>query len=694
MSTAATVPVLNPDTGNVHAIPTDQVDAARAAGGKPVATMRDPQGTKRYVPMDMVGEAQQHGGKLIPYGSQSSEEVVQDQTGIHPFTNPIGQTLAGAARGILSPITGAYGAVKSAFSEPTNDEENAAQAAGGPVGLLADRAIVQPARSAFRTARGLKDQGHPVLAAGAAMGALPVVGPMGQAAGQRAAAGDIPGAVAEGVTSALSPSALKEAGGAISSRFPSRAANTVVPGENYTPAHHQALSAALARGTGMGKDFFAPDVAADIASPARQAAADNPALAKAIQNGTPKDALGATQAVLKEAQNKVDTQHQAALKPVQNVPANMKPVQAAVPSPESFHDPSEVTQLNNLRNRAGKVQTLGDMNKFRQYLNEQTAPSFRQNAVAAGRSSVLDKALDDTLSATRDQYYQQLEDATGLDFQPAKRMESSLLKAQEALGNAAPNLVNKDAIANENQGKLAAGADFLEGGSKLKSGAIPGVGYLAEKMRGTPLDQLHRQLKTAFSDLPKQSVYNGPLAGQWQPAPKGLPGQTIGNADFSGAEDSGGTGQAVPPTVTPVPQQRPALPAVAGPEGAGIPPGRNISVTGTTQPPHGTIPLPARLDQPLLGSGEGNPEFVTPPASPPPPLNQPTAQTSVNAGRPMVRPIDRPVEEPPRPINIPRSLPAPETHAFSQKAWQAAHPNGNLKTAVKQAQAKGYRVVE
>jgi hypothetical protein len=58
MSTGALVPVLNPDTGNVHGIPTDQVDAARQAGGKPVATMKDPQGKLRYVPMEQVGDAQ------------------------------------------------------------------------------------------------------------------------------------------------------------------------------------------------------------------------------------------------------------------------------------------------------------------------------------------------------------------------------------------------------------------------------------------------------------------------------------------------------------------------------------------------------------------------------------------------------------------------------------------------------------
>jgi hypothetical protein len=57
-------------------------------------------------------------------------------------------------------------------------------------------------------------------------------------------------------------------------------------------------------------------------------------------------------------------------------------------------------------------------------------------------------------------------------------------------------------------------------------------------------------------------------------------------------------------------------------------------------------------------------------------LDDPTVITNVSAG------TQRP------------ALPPPETHAFSQKAWQKAHPKGHLKTAVKQAKAKGYRVID
>jgi len=695
---ATGVPVLNPDTGDVHSIPTNMVDQARQAGGKPVAKMLDPTGTARWVSMDQVGDAQKAGGKLVPYGSQSSEQVVQDQTGIHPFTNPVAQVAAGAARGILSPLTAAYGAAKAAFSNPTSDEENAAQAAGGPIGLLADRALLQPARNAFQTARNLSSTGHPVAAALAPLGALPVLGPMGQAGGQRAAAGDIPGAVAEGVTNAFMPAAMKEAAPLVQ-KLPGIKqivqGNQTVPGENYTPVQHKAFSAVLARGTGMGKDFIAPDVATDIASPVRQAAADNPSLAQVVQSGKPKDALGASQAILQKAKETIDQQHQAALQPVAGAPVDMKPVIDAIPDAKSFHDAGEANALQELKDRASQVQTLGGLNDFRQYLGNER--DFRQSTVAASRGSVADKALAAADSAARNHYYDQLEQATGLDFQGLKRTESGVLKAKEAMENVSPSLVNKDVLSHEDVGPLGTIANVADTATRAGHG-LPFVGFVAEKLRGTPLEQVQTGMQRFLSDLPQPRSYRGPLTSQWSPTPKSLPANVAANVPAGGGGQTVNTmfsGQRRVPNaaVTPPPAQQPLLPAKAGPEGTGIPAGRNITVTGTTQPPHGTIPLPAQFGQPLLGSGEGNPEFVTPPASYPP-LNQPTAQTSVNAGRPLVRPIDRPVEEPARAVNIPRALPAPETHAFSQKAWQAQHPHGNLKTAIKQAQARGFKVVD
>lgn len=703
---AAGVPVLNPDTGDVHAIPTNQVDAARAAGGRPVAKMLDPTGTARWVSMDQVGDAQKAGGKLVPYGSQSSEQIAQGQTGITPAANPVSQAIQGVGRAALGLVTGPIQAAKAAFAPPANTEETAAEGAAGPVGLAADRMVVQPARAAFKTAGDFYNSGHPILAAGAALGALPIVGPMGQSLGQRAAAGDVPGAVAEGVTSALLPKVAERAAVDVQ-RVPgikqvvqkvqaAQASNQPVPGENYTPNQHQAFSAVLARGTGMGKDFIAPDVAADIASPVRQAAADNPSLVKAIQSGQPKDALGASQAILQKAKETIDQQHQMALQPVASTPIDMRPVVDAVPAAKSFHDEAETNALQDLKDRASRVQTLGDLNDFRQYLGNER--DFRQSTVAASRGSVADKALQSADNAARDHYYDQLEQATGLDFQGLKRTESGILKAKEAFENVAPGMVNKDVLAHEDQGALGTVANVADTATRAGHG-LPFVGYVAEKLRGTPLEQVQSGMQKFLTGLPQPRTYRGPLTSQFGRPPLKLPANTPGNAPYGANPAPGGVGSVQPATVTPAPVQVRQLPAQAGPAGAGIPAGRNLTAPTTVIPPRGVIPLPARANQPLLGAGEGNPEFVTPPPSPPGPVNQPTAVTSVNAGTP--RPLQEPI--PQRTIQVSPegqaaiqrpALPPPATHAFSQKAWQSTHPNGNLKTAIKQAQAKGYRIVE
>jgi hypothetical protein len=83
-----------------------------------VATMQDPTGTMRYVPMDQVSDGIRAGGKLIPYGSESSQQVAQDQTGIHPYTNPLAQGLAGVGRAVAGVATAPYQALKSAFARP------------------------------------------------------------------------------------------------------------------------------------------------------------------------------------------------------------------------------------------------------------------------------------------------------------------------------------------------------------------------------------------------------------------------------------------------------------------------------------------------------------------------------------------------------------------------------------------------
>jgi hypothetical protein len=84
VSTVGTIPILGPD-GQVHSIPQDQASAALAAGGKPVAQMRDPQGQMRYIPDDQVQSAQSAGGTVISRAPQSEELQFMQQNPGHTW---------------------------------------------------------------------------------------------------------------------------------------------------------------------------------------------------------------------------------------------------------------------------------------------------------------------------------------------------------------------------------------------------------------------------------------------------------------------------------------------------------------------------------------------------------------------------------------------------------------------------------
>lgn len=574
--------------------------------------------------------------------------------------NPIGDTITNMGRHALNDTVGM---AKSVLQPAQNTGESIAQAAM-PGGLQLYRAAVEPSIQPAKDAIQSFQQGDYGKAADSAMSAIPLIGPVtGNFQNEAQNQGLLPAAAGAGVdalTGMAAGKVLQAAGKYTRARVP-------VAGENYTPQQHASFSGVLARGSGAGKGFFPKDVATDIGSATRQAAADNPAINPATA-ATPEDSLARTQAVLQKVSQGVDQQHAQALAPVANTPINPKPIQDAVSFPTSLKNfaPADAAAVQDLKNRLGNVTTLGGLNDLRQYLNTELSSQFKMNTVAAGNTGALTSAMQDALKATRDMYYQELEKASGQNFQGAKRMESSVLKAQEALGNAAPGMAARQAIAEQPLSAKAQVGEALQGAHTLGGGPIAGAAKLvAQRVLGeTPMAPVQQGIQHFFSDLPNQS------------APQVSP-------------------QVIPPRVVPV---QPRLAPPAAPQlNAPVPvapayvPRPQIAGQPTSQ-------IGAPSAQPLLGAGEGNPEFVTPPASYPP-LNEPTAQTSINAGTP------RPAQEaiPQRTFNISPggeaavqrlALPAPETHAFSQKAWQASHPNGNLKTAIKQAQAKGFKVVD
>lgn len=225
------------------------------AQNDPLASMPDTLGDMP----DTLASAPIPGGKRLK--SPSSEEIIQQETGIHPFKSPVAQTAAGPVRAVWGMIRSPYDLLKAAYAPPQTPEEMGVLAGGGAVvpgagnvGLLLDRMLVHPAVAAHQAgteeraqavvtrgiakkieaaandAQQLKtlqkqypqyDLSTPDKARGVAsditrtaitnfamslpteMGAVPILGPMGQAAGARMAAGDIPGAITESLANAF-----------------------------------------------------------------------------------------------------------------------------------------------------------------------------------------------------------------------------------------------------------------------------------------------------------------------------------------------------------------------------------------------------------------------------------------------------------------------------------------------------------
>jgi len=724
--------------GNQPAAPPDLTGKP----GEGVYPMWNDNGHKLPIPYSAVPKAKELGYQFdtnpIPQRGLKPEEAYQQDFTQDP-TRPARGFSETARRGFTNL---GKGIAQSINPDATNPQESAANAVV-PGGAIVERGLEGIARGAI-------DQGsqavsefkqadaatpwysmnpspqaveHRELALGHGLAAtIPGLGPMaadaGQQIGEHVAAGDIGGAIAALLPLAatmasgkLAPKviegvkALPDAVRAVAQDTADEALtqfrrNRPVEGENYTQGQHKSLSGVLARGTGMGKDYFPKQVAQDIGSPLRQVAADNPEIVKAIRSGAPEDALAATQNLLDKAKGIIDDQHQAALQPVANAPFDPRPVQAAVTFPESLEgfSPEDAAAITDLKDRLGKVDTLGGANELRMYLNRELAPQFRKNAIAAGRSGTVDSAMSDALSKLRGEYYDQLEKASGQDFSAAKRTESSIMKAQEALGNAAPQLASKEALIQEPKGVKATIADALTGARTMGAGPISGTArIIAEKGLGvTPLGQVQEGLQRFFSKLPDRTPPPEPPP-QFSAARRQLANPQLQlPADVPGNAEVGPSGQPQPPAAPP-----------------GAPPGFNVTPEGAARPgspapvtpavitpePDAVLQLPAQASPGAQGA-----PLPSPPTAPP--LNEATSRMRVQplASNPVptppapagfkVGPAGLPERIPAGQLPTPKPLPSPATHEWSKSAWRAANPKRDLAAASKHARALGYKVVE
>lgn len=222
------------------------------------------------------------------------------------------------------------------------------------------------------------------------------------------------------------------------------APESAVANQNYTPSQGSAFEGQMAKANGMGPNFIPQNLTSDALSHIRQSASDmlangNPteqAIAEAATSKAtaPLDRLGAIHSVIQKSLSNLEAQHAPALAQVSQTPVDMTSIQRGlqsqiVPGMSS----ADLAGIHDLIQRSGQINTLGDLNTFRQLMNEEASPSYRQTPTRAGQASAPQQVASDTADAVRAHYFDQLQQATGQDFQPLKNQQSKLLTTKEAI---------------------------------------------------------------------------------------------------------------------------------------------------------------------------------------------------------------------------------------------------------------------
>ena len=529
-----------------------------------------------------------------------TQSALQRVLGDHPIVGPLSTALdhiIGAGKGLANAVT------------PETPTENVINTMPGALPVY--KALIKPSIDAISQARAQSAAGNRGLnllndtydaqgnyqptGVSSLLDAIPVAGPMA-----RSIEND---AHKKGALSALTGAAtdigIGEATGALGRRI---AGPSMVPGQNYTPQQLAAHTGILGRMNGLGDNFIPQDSAASTGSVIRQAAADNPSLAQAatVKGSTPNN-IAALQAILQKANTNLEVPHAATIAQHANVPADVSGVQAAVgqsfPSTLSGVSPEDASAIQQLQGRLGTINTLGGLNDLRQWLNDEAAAGYKQDGIAAARGTATKQGIRTAADAARNAYYDQLQQASGIDFRPLKAQQSALLDQQEGAAKLGQTLSAQQAVADEPKSPGARVGEVLTGGRALKAGPIAGTAQLAaEKLLGqTPLTQPNYLIRKFLSNLPEPNPQTAaPVsAGPTQPP---IAGNLPANA--------------TPPTVqgTPLPQPPPASPQPALPAPQ--------------------LQLPAGVDPRLLEE-MASPSAPQAPQTPYPALNPNTARTRI-----------------------------------------------------------------
>lgn len=442
------------------------------------------------------------------------------------------------------------------------------------------------------------------------------------------------------------------AGRAMAGKVSNMRGNSVASGQNYTDNHAAAFEAAIAPATSMGKNFIPQNVTPEALSPIRDTAAhmlhgspaDQGIVKAATDSSTPPlERIGAYQSIVQRSLNDLESQHAPALAKVANVPVDTSSIVQQLQSHISpTMAPADVSAIQELISRVKQAKTIGDLNNFRQELNVETAPEYRQSQIQAGRSGISSQATSDLAGWVRNAYYDNLQKATGTDFAPLKRQEANLMTVQEALQNQQSPLAKAEAIHPT--------TSPFNGLSTLKE-KVGNVANLIKDPRATITQTILRESPaTKISMLLQKSLGNLPNSASTVQAP-------TQQAQSGNAPTPPTLGQGQPPTVqgtsvNPFPPSGP--PRLENPQ-------------GTIQAPVTLRGLPSSYRSPRLPSSTDGYEPTE--ASPSPQLNEATARMRVQPNQ-FTQPESLPSRgliavSPSGNATIPaKGLPAPETAAL------------------------------
>jgi hypothetical protein len=392
-------------------------------------------------------------------------------------------------------------------------------------------------------------------------------------------------------------------------------------------AAHRGFTAVIDQGkAGMGKNFDAKEVASSVSPIVQQEIQSNRALRERILDpkATPEETYDAFHEAVHNAQQHIDEAHLDALRNVKNQPVDMKPVLQAIDDLKKEgmekYAPDDVNELESLKKRVASVDTLGELNGLRMYLNNQTSPSFKMSGVAVQRSANLDQALSAASSAVRNTYYDGLSNATGQDFKKLKQTESDLLTTREALENARVPLASKEVQFN----RPMTGKQFI--GHVAESvgdvtGAVLGHGdkkKIAQTLlRESPMTQTQADIRRFTKKIP-ESVPGTFDSGVQTPDRPRLPSK--GTPETVTAETTPNpapAGPTAPPQALQAGRSQGALPQAA-PAAKGLPgnaSNSNVGVPGSTYPKLNAETAVDRTRRPIYPKPEPpktSPVHVTP----------------------------------------------------------------------------------